>query len=172
MLWFGKSSNDSNLVSEKMTELSNKVGKDVRQVLTENFPDLVAYFLPTYVAADKNVGRGICSKKRIIRSQQIYKFCDEILTTQKYFSLLNEFIPEILSKILKQVQDPEDLAALLASNEALEQSFIENILPMNQVSFIYSVLNFLHNFSTFSYFHILFHTFLYLFYVLLFFLLF
>ena len=34
------------------------------------------------------------------------------------------------------------------------------------------LLNFLHNFSTFSYFHILFHTFLYLFYVLLFFLLF
>ena len=142
-----------------MTELSNKVGKDVRQVLTENFPDLVAYFLPTYVAADKNVGRGICSKKEISRSQQIYKFCDEILTTKKYFSLLNEFIPEILSKILKQVQDPEDLAALLANNEALEQSFIENILPMDQVSFIYSFssfwtseqrdLYFLHNFSLF-----------------------
>ncbi len=134
MLWFGKSNNDSTIVSEKTIELSSKVGKDVRQVLTENFADLVAYFLPTYVAADKNVARGICSKKRISRSQQIYKFCDEILTTKKYFSLLNEFIPEILSKILKQVQDPEDLAALLAKNESLEQSYIENILPMNQVS--------------------------------------
>ena len=134
LLWYGKSDRgDSNVVEQKLIELSNIVGKEGRQLLIDNFSDLASYFLPTFVANDKNPGLLKCSKKRIIRSKQIHGLCDKVLSTKKYFSLLNEFIPEILSKILMQVQDTEEVSAFLAKEESLEQDYIENILTTNKV---------------------------------------
>jgi hypothetical protein len=53
LLWFGKSTsrNESSFVAEKLKELSAEVGKDGRQLLIDNFSELVAYFLPTFVAS-------------------------------------------------------------------------------------------------------------------------
>jgi hypothetical protein len=137
LLWHGKSDrSDSNVVEEKLVELSNNVGKEGRQLLTDNFSDLASYFLPIFVANDKNpeILKRICSKKRINRSKQIHGLCDKVLSTKRYFSLLNEFIPEILSKILMQVQDPEEISASLTKDESLEQNYIENLLTTTTVT--------------------------------------
>jgi hypothetical protein len=59
------------------------------------------------------------------------------LTTKKYFGLVNEFIPEILSKILKQVQDQGDLCqSILGGNsndELLDRKLLDNLMPSKQV---------------------------------------
>ena len=135
VLWFGKSArNDSNFVKEKLTELSNEVGKEGRQTLIDNFSDLVSYFLPTFVAADRN-SELVRSKSRINRSKAIHQICDQVLTTKKYFGLVNEFIPEILSKILKQVQDQKDLCEAILENDLTDKNFIDSLMPSKQVMF-------------------------------------
>ena len=137
MLWYGKSDRpaDSKIVEEKLIELSNNVGKEGRQLLIDNFSDLASYYLPIFVANDKNAEllKGNCSKKRIVRAKLIHGLCDKVLTTKKYFSLLNEFIPEILSKILMQVQDPDEILSSLAKDESLELNYVKNLLTSNKV---------------------------------------
>ena len=78
LLWFGKSTsrNESSFVAEKLKELSAEVGKDGRQLLIDNFSELVAYFLPTFVASvaavDKPSSEQI-SKARVSRAKAIYE---------------------------------------------------------------------------------------------------
>ena len=60
------------------------------------------------------------------------------MTTKKYFGLVNEFIPEILSKILKQVQDQEDLCqSILGGNdndeELIDRKLLDSLMPSKPV---------------------------------------
>jgi len=58
VLWFGKFTTDEgdedehHFVTEKLRELSAEVGKEVRQLLIDNFSELVPFFLPTFVAPE------------------------------------------------------------------------------------------------------------------------
>jgi hypothetical protein len=137
VVWCGKSNNsdEAAFVNKKLSDISNEVGKDVRGLLVDNFADFVSFFLPTFVAADKNpeILSGVSSKKQITRATTVSKILETILTTDKYFALLSESMPEVLSNILKQVQDVDHLSASLADNKMIDKNLIDNLLVNTQV---------------------------------------
>jgi hypothetical protein len=59
--------------------------------------------------------------------------------TKTYFGLVKEFIPEIMSKILKQVQDQGDLCQLILggsnNEELIDRKLLDNLMPSKPVMF-------------------------------------
>jgi hypothetical protein len=120
VLWYGKSdAAGPDFVEQKLKELSDESGKEARQLLVDNFSNLMAYSLPTVVADDRKAAllRGVCSKKRVERAKGVHEFCERALTTKKYHLLLNSSMPEILSKILRQVTRSQSYDRDLQRNE-------------------------------------------------------
>ena len=137
VLWCGKPDGDGgggedNFVDEKLSELSKEVGKDVRRLLVDNFAAVVSFFLATFVAAEKNSGIG-SKKQKIRRSKAIYEALEKLLTREKYFQLLSDWMPEILSNILKHVNDVGHLTSCLADNEIVDKDLVDSLLFNSQV---------------------------------------
>lgn len=138
VLWYGKSENgdESKFLNEKLLDISAVVQKEVKRLLVENFAELVSFYLPTVVALDKKpeILKNNRSNK-FKRAQEIHEFMEKSLTNQKYFALMNSFMPEILSSIFKQVQDIEHVAGIIVkfSNNAVDKNLIDNLLPDVQV---------------------------------------
>ena len=141
VLWCGKVDNDAGVgsedgfVDEKLSELSKEVKKEVRQLLVDNFAAVVSFFLATFVAAEKNPGIGL-KKQKVRRSKAIYEKLEKLLTREKYFQLLSDWMPEILSNILKHVHDVGHLTSCLTDNKIVDKDLIDSLLFNVQVGWL------------------------------------
>ena len=100
---------------ETLAKLSRAMKKTGVQLLTNTFSHTLAYYLPFVAAKDSdqedilfNALKGD-TDKIVARTNNMHNLIETSIGKEKFHRLLNEFMPEVISRVLKGVFDPDKL---------------------------------------------------------------